>query len=52
VESCIIQHTLTPVSELPAPLPHHLRRHDVRTIHIHLTAMDACRARTIPRSCL
>jgi hypothetical protein len=32
VGSRIIQHTRTPVSELLAPSPHHLRRHDVRTI--------------------
>jgi hypothetical protein len=50
--SRIIQHTRTPVSELLTPSPHHLRRHDVRTIHLHSTAMDACRARTIPLSCL
>jgi hypothetical protein len=35
VGSRIIQHTRTPVSELLAPSPHHLRRHDVRTIHLH-----------------
>jgi hypothetical protein len=33
VWSRIIQHTRTAVSELLAPSPHHLRRHDVRTIH-------------------
>jgi hypothetical protein len=32
VGSRTIQHTRTPVSELLAPSPHHLRRHDVRTI--------------------
>jgi hypothetical protein len=31
----IIQHTHTPVSELLAPLPQHLRRHGVRTLHLH-----------------
>jgi hypothetical protein len=31
----IIQHTRTPVSELLAPSPHHLHRHDVRTMHPH-----------------
>jgi hypothetical protein len=35
VGSRIIQHTRTPVSELLASSPHHLRRHDVRTIHLH-----------------
>jgi hypothetical protein len=35
VGSRIIQHTRTPVSELLAPSPHHLHRHDVRTIHLH-----------------
>jgi hypothetical protein len=31
----IFQHTRTSVSELRAPSPHPLRRHDVRTIHLH-----------------
>jgi hypothetical protein len=35
VGSRIIQHTRTTVSELLALSPHHLRRHDVRTIHLH-----------------
>jgi hypothetical protein len=35
VGSRIIQHTRTPVSELLAPSLHHLRWHDVRTIHLH-----------------
>jgi hypothetical protein len=35
VVSRIIQHTRTPVSELLAPSPHHLRRHDARSIHLH-----------------
>jgi hypothetical protein len=35
VGSRIIQHTRTPVSELLPPSPYHLRRHDVRTIHVH-----------------
>jgi hypothetical protein len=52
VGSRIIQHTRTPVSELLAPSPHHLRGHDIRTIHLQETAMDACRARTIQLSCL
>jgi hypothetical protein len=34
VGSHIIQHTCT-VSELLALSPHHLCRHDVRTIHLH-----------------
>jgi hypothetical protein len=33
--SRIIQHTRTPVSELLAPSPHHLPRHDVRFIDLH-----------------
>jgi hypothetical protein len=32
VGSHIIQHTRTPVLELLAPSPHHMHRHDVRTI--------------------
>jgi hypothetical protein len=35
VGSRIIQHTRAPVSELLAPSPHHLRRHDVKTMHLH-----------------
>jgi hypothetical protein len=35
VGSRIIQHTRTPVSELLAPSPHHLRRHDVKATHLH-----------------
>jgi hypothetical protein len=35
VGSHIIQDTRTPVSELLAPSPHYLRRHDVRTIHLY-----------------
>jgi hypothetical protein len=35
VGSRIIQHTHIPVSELLAPSPHHLHRHDVRTLHLH-----------------
>jgi hypothetical protein len=35
VGSRIIQHTRTPISELLAPSPHHLLRHDIRTIHLH-----------------
>jgi hypothetical protein len=52
VGSRTIQHTRTPVSELLAPSPHHLRRHDLRTRHFHYTAMNARRARTIPLCCL
>jgi hypothetical protein len=52
VGSRIIQHTRTPVSEPLAPLPHHLRRHDIRTMHLHWKGMDAMRARTITLSCL
>jgi hypothetical protein len=35
VVSRIIQHTRTSVSELLAPSPHYLRRHDARNIHLH-----------------
>jgi hypothetical protein len=47
VESSISQHPHTPVSELLAPPPHPLRRHDVRTTTILISICLVCLSVTL-----